>query len=145
MPSTIYPAIRTKLDEGAHLPTRAHATDAGADLRCRESVEIKSKGFAFIETGVHIELPEGYCARVEAKSGLWRDHHIFPLGLIDCGYDGSIGVTLANLGDEDYTFVPGEKVAQLTVSTICTPTFVQSDTIEGGARGSGGYGSTGRL
>lgn len=142
---TYYPTVFVSLDDGAYMPERAHDTDAGADLRTPKSVTIPSGGFAFIETGVHIELPADVCARVESKSGLWRDHHILTTGLIDRGYDGSIGVALANLGKEPYTFERGEKIAQLTVSPICTPTFLPVEEVEGGDRGSAGFGSSGRL
>jgi dUTP pyrophosphatase len=54
-------------------------------------------------------------------------------------------VGLANLSDEDYTFEQGEKVTQLCVSQVCYPTYVEANEIRAGARGSNGYGSTGRL
>lgn len=142
---TYYPTVNVKLDDGAFMPGRTHETDAGADLRTPYEVTVPSMGFVFIDTGVHIELPTNLCARVESKSGLWRYHHIFTTGLIDRGYDGAIGVTLANLGSKPYTFKRGEKIAQLTISHVCTPTFLLAEEIQGGERGSAGFGSSGRL
>lgn len=142
---TYYPAVNVKLDDGAFMPERTHETDAGADIRTPYEVTIPSMGFVFIDTGVHIELPTNLCARVESKSGLWRYHHIFTTGLVDRGYDGAIGVTLANLGQKPYTFKRGEKIAQLTISHVCTPMFLFAKEIQGGERGSAGFGSSGRL
>jgi dUTP pyrophosphatase len=143
--NTDYPVIRVKLDEGAYLPERAHDTDAGADIRCREEFTLKAHHFMTIDTGVHIELPSTSKCEIKAKSGLWTDHGIITTGLIDEGFSGTIRVGLANLSDEDYTFEQGEKVTQLCVSQVCYPTYVEASEIRAGARGSNGYGSTGRL
>lgn len=140
-----HPRIKVVLDEGAYMPERAHDTDAGSDLRTPTKVVILPHGFAHIDTGVHIELPPDLCAHVEPRSGLWRDHHILTVGLIDRGYNGSIGVSLVNLGFETYIFKAGERIAQLTISPVCTPTFTQASEIESGERGSSGFGSSGRV
>lgn len=142
---TNYPEIKVKLDDGAYLPERAHDTDAGADIRCREGFTLKAHGFHSIDTGVHVELPPETKCEVKSKSGLWVNHGIITTGLIDEGFTGTIKVGLANLSDEDYTFNAGEKVTQLCVSPVCYPTYHEASEIKGGVRGSSGYGSTGRL
>ena len=141
---TDYPTIKVKLDEGAYLPERAHDTDAGADLRCREGFTVPAHGFATIDTGVHVELPPRTKCEIKSKSGLWTNHGIITTGLIDEGFSGTIRVGLANLSDHDYTFEAGDKVTQICCSSVCYPTYVESDEIHGGARGDAGYGSTGR-
>ena len=57
--------MKIKLDEGAKLPTRAHATDAGLDLYAMEDRIISARESAEFDTGVHIELPAG-------TVGFWR-------------------------------------------------------------------------
>ena len=143
--TTDYPTIKVKLDKGAYMPERAHDTDAGADIRCREKFTVKAHGFACIDTGVHIELPPTTKCEIKSKSGLWTNHGILTTGLIDEGFGGAIRVGIANLSDEDYTFVAGEKVTQLCVSHVCYPTYVETGEIKAGKRGNSGYGSTGRL
>ncbi len=143
--NTDYPTIKVKLDKGAYLPERAHATDAGADIRCREGFTLKAHGFITIDTGVHIELPSTTKCEIKSKSGLWTNHGILTTGLIDEGFSGTIRVGLANLSDQDYTFEAGEKVTQLCVSHVCYPTYVEASEIKAGKRGNAGYGSTGRL
>ena len=137
-------AIRVKMDEGAYLPERFHDTDAGADLRTPRAFLLPPHGAAEVDTGVHIELPTGTCARVDPKSGLNIMASIVGFGLIDQGYTGSIKVKLYNLGMRSRYFAAGDKIAQLTVSPVLYPDFEQADEIEGGARGDAGFGSTGR-
>ena len=48
------------LDEGAKMPTRAHADDAGLDLYSRENRVIYPRSSATFDTGVHVEIPRGY-------------------------------------------------------------------------------------
>jgi dUTP pyrophosphatase len=143
--TTDYPTIKVKLDKGAYMPERAHDTDAGADIRCRERFTVKAHGFMAIDTGVHIELPPTTKCEIKSKSGLWTNHGILTTGLIDEGFSGTIRVGLANLSDQDYTFEAGEKVTQLCVSHVCYPTYVEASEVKSGKRGNAGYGSTGRL
>lgn len=51
--------MKVKIDPGAYIPTRAHQTDAGLDIRAKEAVQIPPKCWANIPTGVHIQLPSG--------------------------------------------------------------------------------------
>jgi len=143
--NSFYPRIKVVLDEGAYMPERAHDTDAGADIRCRDGFTLRAHGFVTVDTGVHIELPPETKCEVKSKSGLWTDYGIITTGLIDEGFTGSIKVGLANLGDYDYEFLPGEKITQLCVSPVCYPSYTQADTLNAGQRGNRGYGSTGRL
>ena len=147
------PTIRFKLDDrvirqGKRLgidfsPTRAHDTDAGADLRCVMDTTVPAHGSVTINTGVHVELPPNTDAEIWSKSGLNINNGIIATGLIDEGYGGSIRVKLYNLSDEDYTFRAGDKITQLVVRPVLYPTYEQVFSIQSGERGDGGYGSTG--
>lgn len=137
--------MKVVLDEGAYMPTRAHPTDAGLDLRCKERVKIWPGGSATIDTGVHIELPHGYYGKIESKSGLNVKHHIVSCGgTIDEPYRGSIVVELYNFGAMAYVFEPGDKVAQLVIQQYLAPELELVDELSETDRGSGGFGSTGR-
>jgi dUTP pyrophosphatase len=141
---TDYPTIRVKLDEGAYLPERAHDTDAGADIRCRESFTIPAHGFMTIDTGVHVEIPEGYAGFIKSKSGLNMKHDINSEGVIDTGYTGAIIVKLYNHGDTDFAIRRGDKLTQLVLLPIGLPELEQCDSLDETERGDGGFGSTGR-
>lgn len=124
-------------------PTRAHDTDAGADLRCVRDVTIPARGSAVINTGVHVELPPNTKGEVKSKSGLYINHGILTTGLIDEGFSGSIRVRLTNTTGQPYQLKAGDKVTQLVVSPVFYPTFERSNVIQGGERGDAGFGSTG--
>lgn len=135
--------IRTQLDDGAYLPERAHATDAGADLRTPEPFTLFGHSSHTVRTGVHVELPHGCYARIAAKSGL-DAHDIICMGVVDEGYSGEILVRLHNLGKENRFFARGDKVAQLIVESCAYADFVRVAEVRGGERGTAGFGSSGR-
>lgn len=142
----MFKKMKIALDDGAIMPERAHELDAGLDLFTPIKFRVPRHGYAFVDTGVHVELPYGTRGHVCSKSGLNRDHGLMTDGTVDEGYTGSIGVTVHNSGDNDYWFKPGDKVAQLVIEAILRPgmALVDVDQIDGGDRGDDGYGSTGR-
>lgn len=135
--------LKVKLDYGAYMPTRAHETDAGADIRTPVDVEVPYHGFATIHTGVHVELPSGHAGVLKSKSGLNVKHNVISSGLIDEGYTGEIVVKLYNLGWTHVHLSRGTKITQLVVVPVAYPEFVPADEISGGPRGDSGFGSTG--
>lgn len=143
--------IKVVLDPGAILPTRAHELDAGYDLYSPVNVTLypKWKGgpdnSVVIDTGVHVQIPEGYVGDVKSKSGLMMNHDIITDGTVDAGYTGSIRVKLFNLGTGIYRIENGQKIAQLVIKKITTPELEVVDALEETERGSGGFGSTGKF
>lgn len=137
--------MKVKLDHGAYLPTRAHPTDAGLDIRSMIGVLLEPKSQANIHTGVHIQLPQGRAGMLISKSGLMAQKGITSTGLIDEGYTGEIIVSLFNHGDLPYWVSMGEKISQLVVFSVDYEPVVRVDEIEGGERGDNGFGSTGRV
>lgn len=135
--------MRVVLDDGAIMPERAYALDAGLDLFTPVDFMVPAHGYAFVDTGVHVELPWCTDGHVRSKSGLNRKHGITADGTIDEGYTGSIGVTLHNDSNKNYFFKRGNKIAQLVIEDIRRPTPVQVSEIRGGERVDNGYGSTG--
>lgn len=137
--------MKIMLDEGAFTPTRAHAQDAGLDLRAKERVKIWPGMSACIDTGVHMELPHGYYGKIESKSGLNVNHDIVSCGgTIDEPYRGSIVVKLYNFGSKAYVFEPGDKVAQIVIQPYIAPELEIVDALSETDRGSDGFGSSGR-
>lgn len=148
------------LEEGAYLPERAHDTDAGLDLRARETKTIyptpanmtatyktteHPDNSATFDTGVHIELPHGWYGKIESKSGLNVNHGIVSCGgVIDEGYVGSIAVKLYNLSSKPYTVQAGDKIAQLVIMPYIAPEIEVVNELESTSRGTNGFGSTGR-
>ncbi len=152
--------MKVTLDDGALLPTRAHATDAGLDLYSREDKVIypyrtlklgddffphEVKPSETFDTGVHIAFDPGTYGKIESKSGLNVKHSIVSCGgVIDEGYNGSIAVKLYNLGNEPYEVKKGDKIAQLVIMPYLTPEIKIVGKLDDTERGNGAFGSTGR-
>jgi dUTP pyrophosphatase len=136
--------MRVALDEGAYVPTRAHHTDAGYDLRSPKDAILKAGKSLAIDTGVHIELPPGTFGQLFSKSGLNVNYNIVSCGgTIDEGYTGSIHVKLYNLGKKPYMIRKGQKICQLVIMPCLKPDLEIIDRLEETERGTGGFGSTG--
>jgi dUTP pyrophosphatase len=139
-----YGAVKIQLDAGAIMPTRAHDTDAGLDLYAMHGAIIPAKESAVFDTGVHIQLPPQTVGLLKSKSGLNVKHGITSEGVIDVGYTGSIVAKLYNNSGYDYTVNAGDKITQLVIMPILTPTLEVVESLEETERGAGGFGSTGK-
>ena len=135
--------MRIKLDTGAYKPTRAHTTDAGLDLYSPVRTIVAPLGSVIIDTGVHVGIPDGFVGKLESKSGLMRKAGITCRGTIDAGYTGTIQAVIFNHSDKAYTFNAGDKITQLVIYPIVTPTPVKVDYVKKTDRGDNGFGSTG--
>ena len=152
--------MKIMLDAGAKMPTRAHEFDAGLDLYAPKTVTVPgcrymvtfanfnygivSVGQKVIDTGVHVQIPEGYVGLIKSKSGLMVNQGLLTDGTIDSGYTGSIKVKLFNTSPKDYKFNGGDKIAQLVIVPCLLPELELVDHLEETDRGDGGFGSTGR-
>lgn len=132
------------LESGAFMPEFAHKTDAGADLRSPVVSVVPARGSIVIDTGVHVEIPEGYVGMLKSKSGLNVKHDLIGTGTIDSGYTGTIKVKLYNLGDTDYQILRGDKIIQMVILPCVYCEFTQVEKFAETERGDGGFGSTGR-
>lgn len=139
-----------RLRPNAILPVRATSGSAGLDLcACLESpVTIPARGRAMIPSGLAIAIGDsGVVGLVYGRSGLGSKHGITmanAVGVVDSDYRGELMITLANHSDTDFTVQHGDRVAQLVLTPVFTPELVECDELDDTARGSGGFGSTGR-
>ena len=136
--------MKVKLDKYGIMPTRAHSTDAGLDIYSPTSVRVERHSSTVIHTGVHIQLPHGMVGMLKSKSGLNVNHDITTEGVIDEGYTGEIVVKVYNHGWTDYQIEAGNKITQLVVMPCEYVDLELVDDIDGGERGDGGFGSTGK-
>ena len=143
--------IKVVLDEGAKMPTKAHNSDAGFDLYSREVKYIPPHNasywqgsYATFDTGVHVEIPQGYVGFLKSKSGLNVKHNLTSDGVIDAGYTGPIVVKLYNHGTTEYIVNKGDKITQLVILPIPEVELEQVDSLENSERGANGFGSSGR-
>lgn len=136
--------IKIKLDKGAIAPSRAHHYDGGMDLFARRGSVVDCGSCETFDTGVHLEIPEGWVGFIKSKSGLMVKHNIVTDGTIDSHYTGSIMVKLFNLGLIPYEVKAGDKIAQLVIVPCYLPRLELVDSLEETDRGDNGFGSTGR-
>lgn len=136
--------LNVKLDEGAKMPTRAHDTDAGLDLYAMEDAVIPMFGSVKLDTGCHVAIPKNHVGFITSKSGLMSEG-ITSRGTIDSDYRGSIKAVLFNHNNRPYRIEKGQKITQLVILPIITPKPVQVDNLELTARGTGGFGSSGKF
>lgn len=137
------------LSAGAKLPVYGSAEAAGADLHAlvgdkyHDGVIMPGKRKLF-KTGISVELPTGYYAKIEGRSGLAYKHGIAVLGgVIDSDYRGDIGVILLNTGAEPFIVKQGDRIAQLIVLPYARGIFAEVETLGDTNRGDAGFGSTG--
>ena len=133
--------------EGLPLPAYATAHAAGMDVVAAESITLAPGARHAVATGFAIAIPEGYEVQVRPRSGLALRHGITCLntpGTIDADYRGEVKVILANLGSEPFEVARGERIAQLVPAPVLKTTLIEVERLDDTARGSGGFGSTGR-
>ena len=143
-------SVRVKLlRPGAKLPTYGSDGAAGADLYAclSEPVEIMPGKSVFVPTGISMEIPEGFAGLIYARSGLACKRGLAPankVGVIDSDYRGEFIVVLHNHGDEPQIIQHGERIAQLLITPVATPSFQTVQSLDDTERASGGFGSTGK-
>lgn len=137
-------SIKVVLDKGAYMPERAHSLDAGYDLRTPTAFMIRANDYYVVDTGVHMQIPEGCVGFLKSKSELNIEQCITGEGVIDSGFTGSIRVRLYNHSIVRKYFRKGDKIIQLVLLPIFAPELEQVDDLEETDRGDAGFGSTGR-
>lgn len=136
-----------KLDQRATTPSYGSSDAAGADLYSLESAVVFSGETKIIHTGIAVEIPKGYVGLIYARSGLATKRGLAPankVGVIDSDYRGEIMVSLYNQSETSQSINPGERIAQLVITPFVQVEYELSDDLSETARGSGGFGSTGK-
>jgi len=121
---------------------------AGVDLRAclDEPVTLAPGETILIGTGIAIHLEDpGFCAMILPRSGLGHRGLVLGnlVGLIDSDYQGELKISTWNRGQEPQTIEPGDRIAQMVITPVFQPTFIEVDDFESSSRGEGGFGHTG--
>ena len=136
-----------KLNDRATAPTYGTEYSAGADLYSAEdAVTIAPHSTYLVHTGIAVEIPEGYCGLIFARSGLASKRGLAPankVGVIDADYRGEIMVALHNHTDTPATVAASERIAQLAIVPFLKAEYEASAELSDTVRGEGGFGSTG--
>lgn len=137
---------------GAEFPLPDYATIASAGMDLRAMIEapmdLDAGASVLIPSGMAIHIGDpSLCAIVLPRSGLGHKHGIVlgnGVGLIDADYQGPLMISCLNRSSEAFTINPGERIAQLVFMPIVRVSFRCVDEFDPTARGSGGFGSSGR-
>lgn len=134
------------VESNAYKPIKAYLNDAGWDLCSKQDIILTPYDIFTIDTGVHIDIPNGYFGLVLPRSSISNKGILVFTGVIDSGYKGSVKINIMNLKNEPQVSIKkGDRVGQL----ILMPYYY--DTIINGIhlykkykRGYNGFGSSGR-
>lgn len=152
------PKIRMIWTDGADdklpLPSYESAGAAGADLRANFPEDARENGLtlapgarALVPTGLAVEIPQGFEIQIRPRSGLALKEGLALVnapGTIDADYRGPLGVIVINLGQDPIHITHGQRIAQAVVAPVVVARFEIVDGLAESARGTGGFGSTGR-
>lgn len=149
MQHTIVEIQRLPHAQGLDLPFYVSEQAAGADIRAAIDADIvlQPGEFQLIKTGFAMALAHGYEAQIRPRSGLALKHGITVLnapGTIDADYRGEVGVVLINHSNTPFVITRGERIAQMVIAPYVRATFSAVSELSETARGTGGFGSSGR-
>jgi dUTP pyrophosphatase len=130
--------------EDAQAPTRGSDEAAGYDLYSYESETVAPNQIKLIDTGISIRVPEGTYGRIAPRSSVSKKGILINAGVIDRDYRGPIKVMLHNLSNNDYVINKNDRIAQLILEQIKTPSVELVEELDDTERGERGFGSTGK-
>ena len=138
---------------GSSIPLPAYATSGSAamDLRAclSEPLTVQPGETVMIPSGIAISIHDpSLVALLVPRSGLGIKHGIVlanTIGVIDSDYQGEIGIGIYNRGSAAYTVEPGERICQMMFVPVTQASLsIVGEFSMDSARGSGGFGHTGR-
>ena len=138
------------LNEYAKLPTKGSTYAAGYDLYAaiNEPVTIFPGTTVPVTAGLAMEIPEDFFGAIFARCGLATKRGLRPancVGVVDADYRGEVIVAIHNDSDRIQQINPGERIAQMVFLPYrSVGDFEVVDELNDTARGTGGFGSTGR-
>lgn len=139
-----------RLGQEIPLPDYATAGSAGLDLRAClvEPLTLHPGETHLIPTGlaIHIRDP-GLAAILLPRSGLGHKQGIVLgnlVGLIDSDYQGELLISCWNRGRASFVIAIGERIAQLVIVPVVQARFTIVSDFTPSARGTGGFGHSGR-
>ena len=134
-----------KLVENAEMPTKAHPTDAGADLTAVSIKCDEMHGCLIYGTGIATEIPEGYVGLIFPRSSI-RKYGLMQrncIGVIDSHYRGEIMVTYKFFNDVPKIYEVGDKIAQFIILPYPEVSYTEVENLSETDRGENGHRSSG--
>lgn len=131
------------------LPQYGTELSAGMDIRANIDGDIVLEPMKriLVRTGLFLEIPEGYEARIRPRSGLAINKGITVLnspGTIDDDYRGEVCIIMINLSDETFVIKDGERICQMIIARHERAEWIKVENLIDTNRGAGGFGHTGK-
>jgi dUTP pyrophosphatase len=131
------------------LPAYSTKASAGMDVRANidKDIVLKPMERILVNTGLYLEIPEGYEAQIRPRSGLAIKKGITVLntpGTIDSDYRGEVCIILVNLSEDEFVIRDGERVCQMVITKHEKADWIVVETLMETERGDGGFGHTGK-
>jgi dUTP pyrophosphatase len=143
--------LQVRIERSELEPTRANLTDAGLDLRSKETVHLEPGKRVLVGTGVQVKIPPGYVGFLVPRSSLSKRNVAMTnsIGIIDSDYRGEIMASLVYWGSPAPCVIEkNERFAQLVIVPVALPDvlvrYQDDEQWNDTARGIGGFGSTGK-
>ena len=136
-----------KNHENAIVPKYQSKHAAGLDLCSVYPYTIFPGERRTVSIGLAFAIPVGYSGSIRPRSGLASERGITVLnspGCLDADFRGEVKVVLINHGDEVFSIVPGDRIAQLVFERVEQAELEVVEELDATERGAGGFGSTGR-
>ena len=128
----------------AKLPTRGTSDSVGYDLYSIVETTIHPNEQQEIDTGISITPPLGTYAQIMDRSSLASKRIVVNGKVIDPDYTGNIRVLLENNGNDKFKINVHDRIAQLIIHYVDTPTIVEVNHLPETTRNTNGFGSTGK-
>ena len=140
--------LRPESDTDIPLPRYMTPKSAGMDICAAIEIDLvlEAGAIALIPTGFAIAVPEGFEAQIRPRSGLAVKHGIGIInspGTIDSDYRGEVKIAVINLGEKNYTFRRGDRIAQMVVKKVYQARLKVVEQLDETVRNTGGFGHTG--
>lgn len=138
-----------KHDHPSCIPFRATEDSAGFDLRTKCETTLENNKRTLVGTGVYVKIPKEHVGFLFPRSSLSKSNIYMTnsVGVIDSDYRGEIMASLIfNHPTEKSITIPAfERIVQLVVVPVPYVSLVYTNQDwDDTARGTGGFGSTGK-
>lgn len=135
-----------KLHADAVIPSYAKPGDAGLDLTAISKDWDQEKQLVVFGTGLAMEIPEGYVGLIFPRSSIVKTGLMLKncVGVIDSGYRGEVKFFFDKGHRPMKNYEVGDRIGQLVIMPYPTIEPEEATELSDTARGTGGFGSTGK-
>lgn len=140
------PELQYTIKDAKLAPRRATLGSAGWDICAAESITVYPGERVLVSTGLHVAVREGMVLKLYPRSGTAKNGITLAncVGIIDSDYRGEVKLLVTNITNDVKHIDYGDRIAQGLLERVSSSRWVEVDELDETARGSGGFGSTGK-